>query len=135
MSSGSASSVVLFFCCDFTNFFSHKMLAKWVQALWTNFSVLCTSYCIQLLSSLSRSSFSGRMGCDIVFALLASLSHSVFIRHYPNKRTTYHFATEFISTVVSTTSRVQFASAITLCIFAGKLRHVMDVYVVFHVQF
>ena len=49
-------------------------LAKSTQVLWTNFSVHRTSYRIQLLSRLARSSsvlFSGRMGCHTVFALPA----------------------------------------------------------------
>ena len=76
--------------------------------------------------------------------------HSVFIGQHSNKRTTYHSATKLVSrhtshTVheeigttfnagLSTPSRVQFASGTYIAYLAGKLLHVMDVYVVFHVQ-
>ena len=64
--------------------------------------------------------------------------HSGFIGQYSIKRTTYHSATEFVSRHTSLTPHHRFVRyimrliRITKCVvfFAGKLFHVMDVYVV-----
>ena len=77
--------------------------------------------------------------------------HSEFIGHYSNKQTSYHSATKLVSrhtshnvheetgttfhTGLSKTSPVQFASGEYVAYLAGKLLHVMDVYVVSHVEF
>ena len=75
--------------------------------------------------------------------------HSVFVGQYSNQQTTYHPATELVSrhtshtvheetgttsnTSLSETSRIQFVGKY-IAYLADKLLHVMDDYVVFHVQ-
>ena len=58
-----------------------------------------------------------------------NFEHSVFIGQYSNKRTTYHSATELVSRTRPVRAKKHIAY------LAGKLFHVMDVCVVFHVQF
>ena len=127
--------------------FSHEMTGQVDSGVLINFSV--SSCCLLLLASSVL--FSGRVVCDTVFALPATLSTAFSLDGTPTnarritlqpilsvatRPTLYMRRLAPHSTLAFPKHHASSSHREIHCLYlAGKLAHVMDVYFVFHVQF
>ena len=132
---------------------SHEMTGQLDSSALDQFlsSPHVVSYPAVLLLLLGRALFSREGWVAIVFALPATLSTASSLDSSPrngrritlqpklvSRHTSHNVHEEFgttFNTGLSETSHVQFASGEYIAFLAGKLLHVVDVSVAFHVQF